>query len=173
LNKLQDLSLKLILKARGELMILIRKLSDGLNDLVERLAVMLLIVMSLLTFGGVIARYIFNSPIVWLYETTLVIFSWLIFLGVSIAFKREEQITLNLIDKYLSSKGAVILRMITQVLIAVFLLIIVKDGADVVRDTMTQKYITINLSTGWFTAAFPVCAVVSLIHLLAINLKKC
>jgi TRAP-type C4-dicarboxylate transport system permease small subunit len=153
-------------------MIFISKLSDGLNDLAERLAVMLLAVLSLLTFGGVIARYVFNSPIVWLYETTLVIFSWLIFLGVSIAFKREEHINLDLINKYLSPKGAVILRMITQVLIAVFLLIVVKDGIDVIQDTMTQKYITINLSTGWFTAAFPVCAVVSLIHLLAINVKK-
>ncbi len=153
-------------------MVFINKLSDGINSVAEHLAIILLAVMSLLTFGGVIARYLFGSPIVWLYETTLVLFSWAIFLGVSIAFKQGAHIRLDLIDDNLSTKNTALVRTVIEIIVAIFLLIVVKDGIEIVINTMTQKYITLNLSIGWFTSAFPVCAVISLLHLVSRNVVK-
>lgn len=143
----------------------LRRLSDLLNDFAERIAIVLLAIITILTFIGVLSRYVFGTPIIWLYETTLVLFSWATFFGVSIAFKREEHIHLDIIMHHISDRGAKILRVVIKAILFIFLGIIIIDGISIIKDTMTQSYNTIPVPYSWFYAAFPVCAVISCIHL--------
>ena len=145
----------------------LRRLSDLLNDVAERIAIVLLAIITILTFIGVLSRYVFGTPIIWLYETTLVLFSWATFFGVSIAFKREEHIHLDIIMHHIGDRGANILRAVIKGILLIFLGIILIDGISIIRDTMTQSYNTIPVPYSWFYAAFPVCAVISCIHLVS------
>ena len=145
----------------------IQRISDQINTYVEWVSLTILSVLTVLTFSGIIARYVFGNPIVWLYETTLVLFSWMIFLGVSIAFKYRDHIQLELIYHYLSSTTVRRLRIFVEICVMIFLLILVKDGIEVVTNTATQRYNTINLSTAWFYFPLPFCGLLSLLHMLA------
>ena len=145
----------------------LRKLSDLLNDFAERIAIVLLAIITILTFIGVLSRYVFGTPIIWLYETTLVLFSWATFFGVSIAFKREEHIHLDIIMHHIGERGAQVLRIAIKGILLVFLGIIMFDGISIIRDTMTQSYNTIPVPYSWFYAAFPFCAIISCIHLVS------
>ena len=81
--------------------------SQKINKVLERFSVFLFAVITVLTFAGVISRYVFGSPIIWLYELTLVLFSWIVFLGISIAIMRNEHIYLDFIfHKINEKKGA-------------------------------------------------------------------
>jgi TRAP-type C4-dicarboxylate transport system permease small subunit len=42
----------------------------------------------------------------------------------------------------------------------------VKEGIEIVESTAGTDYNTINVSTAWFYASFPVSAVISIVHLL-------
>lgn len=145
--------------------------SNILNAIFKTLSIVLLAVLFLLTFFGVIARYVFNNPIVWLYELTLVLFSWMIFSGVSVAFKTGENICLDLLKNFKSPVLHKILSVVANLSTVVFFLIVMTKGLIIVQNTSAQIYNTIDLSTAWFYAPLPICAAVALIHFIAAFLE--
>ena len=57
------------------------------NELEETLIAVLLGLMTVVTFANVVARYGFNSNILWALEITVFMFGWLVLLGASYAVK--------------------------------------------------------------------------------------
>ncbi len=145
---------------------IIKSLSDLLFKLFKGLDILLLLILAILTFSGVILRYVFNNPLVWLYELTLVFFSWIVFGGISIAFKTGENIRVDLFsDK--RKKLKFVFAVIGNLFTIIFLLVVIKNGITIVSNTWAQQYNTIDISTAWFYIPFPICGVVSLIHLIS------
>jgi TRAP-type C4-dicarboxylate transport system permease small subunit len=130
------------------------------------MVILLLICLTVLTTVGVIYRYLLKSPLIWLYETTVVIFSWMVFIGVSNAFKSGEHIKLAFLTEMLSLKIGRMVKILIDLIVIIFFIFTVKFGFQIVHNTSQQLYNTINLSTAWFYAAFPVSAVFTIIHLL-------
>lgn len=147
------------------------KLSIKVNYGVEKLVIALTAVLTVLTTLGVITRYLFGIPIIWLYETTLVVFVWTAFLGVSVAFKYREHIGLDFFVNCLPPNMARWVRIFILLMVAAFLVIGVIEGAEIVKMTASKKYNTINLSTAWFYASFPVSAAISLLHVIVEGLN--
>ncbi|SLN61444.1 TRAP transporter small permease [Oceanibacterium hippocampi] len=58
-----------------------------INGIEEGLIALLLGLMTIITFANVIARYVFNSNILWALETTLFLFAWLGLIGASYCVK--------------------------------------------------------------------------------------
>src|ERR1700691_4712175 len=46
-------------------------------------------------FAGVVARYIFNAPLVWSDELASTLFLWLAMLGAVVAFRRDEHMRMT------------------------------------------------------------------------------
>lgn len=59
----------------------------AIDEIEETLIAVLLGLMTLITFAAVIARYVFNSGILWALETTVFLFAWLVLIGVSYCLK--------------------------------------------------------------------------------------
>lgn len=74
-----------------------RKSSSFIDELEETLIALILGIMTLLTFANVIARYIFNSNILWALEATVFLFAWLVLLGVSYGVKKNFHIGVDVI----------------------------------------------------------------------------
>jgi TRAP-type C4-dicarboxylate transport system permease small subunit len=154
-------------EGKKELMLgFIKKVSDFINAIAEKIALLLVIALTVLTTIGVIYRYLLHQPLVWLYETSVVTFVWMIFLGVSIAFKRREHIKLNFLIDAVPPIISKLLKIIIELITITFMVFVVVQGAQIVQNTSAQTYNTINLSIAWFYASFPVCAIFMIIHLL-------
>lgn len=70
----------------------------GLIDRIERNAIAAILgLMTVLTFANVIARYVFNSNILWALETTVFLFAWLVLLGASHGIKISAHIGVDLL----------------------------------------------------------------------------
>lgn len=145
----------------------LNKLSNFINAIVEKICMLLLAIISILTVTGVISRYVIGTPIIWLYEVTLVLFSWVTFLGVSIAFKKKENIGLDFLINHVPKKSVKFIQVIILISVILFFIIGIKDSGEIIKSTLPQKYDTVNISTAWFYLSFPVGAVISIIHLLS------
>ena len=64
-----------------------KSLGDFIDRIEETLIAVLLGLMTLVTFANVVARYGFNSNILWALETTVFLFAWLVLLGASYCVK--------------------------------------------------------------------------------------
>lgn len=70
----------------------------GVIDAIERVGIATILgLMTLVTFANVVARYVFNSNILWALETTVYLFAWLVLLGASHGVKISAHIGVDLI----------------------------------------------------------------------------
>ncbi len=58
--------------------------------------------MTLVTFANVIARYLFNSNILWALELTVFLFAWLVLMGASYAVKKHIHIGVDVVVNMVS-----------------------------------------------------------------------
>ena len=66
--------------------------SGFIHSLEETLIAALLGGMTIITFSNVVARYVFNSNILWGLETTVFLFAWLVLIGASYGVKQTFHI---------------------------------------------------------------------------------
>ncbi len=72
--------------------------NGGLIDRIEESLIALILgLMTIVTFANVIARYVFNSNILWALETTVFLFAWLVLLGASYCVKTRAHLGVDVI----------------------------------------------------------------------------
>ena len=71
------------------------------DQLEETLIALILGAMTLITFANVIARYVFNSNILWALETTVFLFAWLVIIGAAYAVKHNLHIGVDILVRAL------------------------------------------------------------------------
>ena len=69
--------------------------------------------MTIITFANVIARYVFNSNILWALELTVFLFAWLILIGASYAVKKHVHIGIDVIINMVSEPTRKIMALIS------------------------------------------------------------
>ena len=148
-------------------MAFLRKLSDTLNKVISIFSGVIMVFITIISFAGVISRFIFNSPITWTYELSIVCFSWVIFLGMSMAFKSKDHMSLTFITNALKAPR---LKMVWEEAIYVicifFLIVAFYCGLEVSLSTWYQRYNTLPaVSKGLFYLSMPVGALASIIHI--------
>ena len=94
----------------------------------ETLIAFLLGAMTLLTFANVVARYVFNSNILWALELTVFMFAWLVLLGASYAVKKGAHLGVDAVIDMLP-KGPRRLLALIAVLICIFYSFLLLKGA--------------------------------------------
>lgn len=99
----------------------------SLIDTIERVGIATVLgLMTLVTFANVVARYVFNSNVLWALETTVFLFAWLVLLGASHGVKISAHIGVDLILNLLPAglrKAMVLLTVALCVAFSILLLI--------------------------------------------------
>lgn len=78
----------------------------------------------------VVARYVFNSSLIWAEELCRYILIWQTFLFISMAFRAGELVAVDILTNLIPEKLLYALRLLVAVPIAVFLALMVKYGYD-------------------------------------------
>lgn len=73
------------------------RIGQVIDEIEETCIAICLGLMTLLTFANVIARYIFNSNILWALELTVFLFAWLVLMGASYAVKKQVHIGVDVV----------------------------------------------------------------------------
>lgn len=121
-----------------------------INSIEESAIAVLLGLMTLVTFANVVARYVFNSTLIWGLEVTLVLFAWMVILGISYAFKITAHLGVDAILNVVSSpvRRAMILFSVAATL--VFALLLMKGAWD-----YWAPFAGLDATTGrWFPTGF-------------------
>lgn len=91
-----------------------------LNKIEEILAAICLIIMTILTFANVVARYVFSASFSFSEEITTYLFVLLSLLGTAIAAKRSEHLGLSIVTDAVGPKTEKILKIIGYAVAVLF-----------------------------------------------------
>ena len=96
------------------------RLSEAIGLLVSVLMPAMVVVLAI----EVVARYVFNSPTLWAYDTAIFMFGYTGLLGGAYALKRKEHINVDLFYARLSPRGKAVLDVITGLLFFFFMALV-------------------------------------------------
>lgn len=99
--------------------------SSATDKLEENLIAIFLGLMTLITFANVIARYVFNSNILWALEATVFLFAWLVLIGVSYGVKKSIHLGVDVVLNIVSPpvrRAMIIIAVLCCLLFSILLL---------------------------------------------------
>lgn len=75
----------------------LKKIGTVVDQIEETSIAICLGLMTLITFANVVARYLFNTNILWALELTVFLFAWLVLMGVSYGVKKHIHIGVDVV----------------------------------------------------------------------------
>ncbi|MGV6848143.1 MAG: TRAP transporter small permease [Marinibacterium sp.] len=95
----------------------------------ESVIALLLGLMTVVTFANVVARFVFNSNILWALELTVFMFAWLVLLGASYAVKKHAHLGVDAVINLLAPPARRVVALIAACCL-VFSLLLLKGAYD-------------------------------------------
>ncbi len=80
-----------------------------------------LVLMSVATFGNVILRYVFNSPIQWAEEFSRYAYIWVVFLGAAACSKRKLHIVIDVVTSRLPVRAQALCSLLVETIVLVLM----------------------------------------------------
>ena len=104
--------------------------STFIDTIEETIIAFLLGMMTLVTFANVIARYAFNSNILWALEATVFMFAWLVLLGSSYAVKKSAHLGVDAVINIVSPLVRRIMGLMSAAACIIFAFLLLKGSWD-------------------------------------------
>lgn len=106
------------------------RLSRIVDSLEETFIAVTLGFMTLITFANVVARYLFNSNILWGLEVTVVLFAWLVLVGASYGVKKTFHIGVDVVINLMPPPLKKVFALLSVAACLVFALLLFKGSWD-------------------------------------------
>ncbi len=106
-------------------------------------------------FGGVVARYVFDSPLVWSDELASILFLWLAMLGAVIALRRDEHMRMTAAVARLRPRPRALFDAFATGAALAFLVLIAWPACDYALEEVPITTPALQISDAWRAAALP------------------
>ncbi|WP_340109189.1 TRAP transporter small permease [Pikeienuella sp. HZG-20] len=106
------------------------RLGRAINVFEETVIAMILWAMTLITFANVIARYVFNSNILWQFEATVFLFAWLVLFGISYCVKITAHLGVDVVVDLLKPRTRRLFGLISVLICLAFSALMLKGSWD-------------------------------------------
>jgi tripartite ATP-independent transporter DctM subunit len=151
------------------LAVLARRFDAALGAVVETLAASLVLVEIFVLLAGVIARYVFQRPLVWSDELAAVLFLWLSMLGAVAALRRGEHMRMTGLVNRVSPGAQAMLETLALTVPLAFLALVLWPALEYASEEMPVVTPAMEISNAWRASAIPIClglmAVMALLRL--------
>jgi tripartite ATP-independent transporter DctM subunit len=138
---------------------LLHRADAVLGRIVAFAAASILLVEVFLLLANVLARYVFNRPLVWGDELASILFVWLCVLGAVLAMRRNEHMRLTALISRMPPQVRSLLDVIVLAVISAFLIIIVYPAYEYAYDESYIRTPAMEISNTWRASAVFVGAV--------------
>src|SRR5439155_20697972 len=132
------------------------RINAVLVPLVEIPAALLVVAEIVVLFTGILARYVFHTPIAWSDELAAIQFLWLAMLGSVIAFQRGEHMRMTAISGMLRPRARAFLDVVAVAAALAFLVLIVHPAYEFAADEVFVTTPALEIPNAWRAAAIPV-----------------
>ena len=132
-----------------------RAVEGWLGTFVELAAGALVVAEIVILFSGVIARYVFNHPLVWSDELASIVFLWQAMLGAVIALRRDEHMRMTALVGALPPRAQAGLDAFATCAALTFLSLIVWPAFDYAIEELDITTPALEITNAWRAAALP------------------
>ncbi|HCX61731.1 MULTISPECIES: TRAP transporter small permease [Sedimentibacter] len=151
---------------------IILSVSNLLDSVIKKIISVLLMIMTVVLFSQIIARYVMGTGLSWSEELVRYMCVWIIFLGATCATKDGSQISVTALDEMLRGIPKKILSIIQMIFAVVYGVLLSWIGFGALEFAKFQKSPNMGVSMGLVYSVIPIAMIIMLIHLVTIFLQK-
>ncbi|SHF12410.1 C4-dicarboxylate transporter, DctQ subunit [Litoreibacter ascidiaceicola] len=131
-----------------------QKASSGIGRFIDRLEenalALMLGIMVILTFVNVIRRYVFNASLIWSLELVLMLFAWMILLGISYGIKKNTHLGVDALTNILPTGPRKIALIFASLICVIYAILLMKGAYD-----YWAPFAGLDVTSGrWFPTGF-------------------
>jgi tripartite ATP-independent transporter DctM subunit len=138
---------------------LLHRADAVLGRIVAAAAAFILLIEVLLLLANVIARYVFNRPLVWGDELASILFVWLCVLGAVLAMRRNEHMRLTALVSRMPPHVRAVNDVVVLTIVSAFLAIIIYPAYEYAYDESFVRTPALEIVNTWRAAAVLVGAI--------------
>ncbi len=115
----------------------------------------LLVVMCLIGATQVVSRYVLTSPLAWTEELATMLFAWLVFIGASLALKKNEHFAIDVVVNLLPASAQKHAKAVRHFAVVLFCLLLIVYGVKLVVMNWYVLTPMLEVSRGWVYLSLP------------------
>ena len=119
-----------------------------------------------------LSRYVLKIPIFWAEELARLFMIWMCFLGAAIAMRQHGHVRASFVVLLLPEKMQKIIGLLARVVVAIFLVMIIRYSLDLLPKVYLQISSTLRVPMAFAYASVPVGAFVILIEVIAVAIQE-
>ena len=96
----------------------------------ENVIAFILGMMTLVTFANVVLRYVFNDSLIWGLEVVLILFAWLVLLGISYGFKKTAHLGVDAMINILPDRQQRVMALLSAAVCIAYAVLLLKGSWD-------------------------------------------
>ncbi|AZQ67956.1 TRAP transporter small permease [Silicimonas algicola] len=135
---------------------LIRKLERSVHSALVFVTGAITVAIACVLLLQVVSRMIFKYPFAWPEELAGFLFTWLIFLGASVAYRSGSMIGIDWLVQMLPTRARAVINTLTSLLMIMLLMFLVWKGVETTLKSANSQTTVLRFSWAWVYAAFPV-----------------
>ncbi len=136
-----------------------KRLIDGIEKVETFIASFLLGVLACIIMMEVVSRYCLNHPFPWVFELTMFLFTYIVFVGMPVMYKQKSLIILEFLFRRLPFRAQRYLSLIWELLIGVFMVFLMVSSYEL--QDLQKRYTspTLDISFQFFTIPILFCSI--------------
>ncbi|MFA6505340.1 MAG: TRAP transporter small permease [Treponemataceae bacterium] len=127
-----------------------------LNNFEIYLAAFMMLLMTALLFTQVVTRYLFGYAVVWTEELSIIMFVWVVYLGISSSTKEGGHLRIDILPNALPPKGKKIVLLITDLVVVVFCVAIIPFLIKIMNSQGNATSVMLKIPTKVAYASIPI-----------------
>ena len=133
-----------------------------------------LVVLVAVTFFGVIMRYLFNDPFIWLQEIQLWTLTWIVFFGGSVAFRNGSHVAIDFFVNRISQGKKYLIELLVLIICIVIMFYLMVNGLKYVIQLYDTERVTdiLHVSYSIIYAAFPICCFLIIVNFSSVLIRN-
>ena len=124
----------------------------------------LLVVMGIIGAIQVVSRYVMTSPLAWTEELATMLFAWLVFVGASLALKKNEHFAIDVVVNLLPVAARKQARMLRHLAVLLFCVLLIGYGVRLAVMNWYVRTPMLEISRGWIYLSLPFGALLMLVR---------
>jgi len=123
-------------------------------------------IVATLIIAAVFFRYVISDPLVWSEEFVVIVFTWMLFIGLASGFRNRMHIRIDALLIALPHKGRVVFGTLAVAATLAILALLAWFGTTETLVMLETETPMMRISAAWAVSAVPVGAALSCLHIL-------
>lgn len=123
-------------------------------------------IVAALVIAAVFFRYVMSDPLIWSEEFIVIVFTWMIFIGLSSGFRMRMHLRVDALLVALPEKLRAICGLVAVAVTMIVLVGLIWFGASLTMTMLHSPTPMMRISSAWALSAVPIGALLSCIHIL-------